>query len=87
MVDSFDSHVVNPNFSFAAPDVRSDRTGGRASIVAQVTGTVQYGRGRDAPRQSFNEVFLLVPNWDAMARNPPKNLRRWLIMSQNFRTL
>ncbi|KAI1104852.1 hypothetical protein F4804DRAFT_168650 [Jackrogersella minutella] len=49
-----------------------------------------FGDGKpepDIPDQSFNEAFLLVPHWEAWARNAPRNLRKWVIVSQNYRTL
>lgn len=59
------------------------------SLLVQVTGHVQYGGGKDAPRGAFTEVFVLVPNWDALAGGPrtPRGLRNYLILSQNFRAL
>lgn len=91
-VESFDAHAVNPAFGFAseaAPNipVAADRNGSKMSLLVQVTGRVQFGKGREAVRKAFNEVFVLVPNWEALGRNAPRGLRRWLIMSQNFRTL
>lgn len=59
------------------------------SLLVQVTGHVQYGAGKEAPRGAFTEVFVLVPNWDAMASGPriPRGLRNYLILGQNFRAL
>ncbi|CAK7230842.1 hypothetical protein SBRCBS47491_007725 [Sporothrix bragantina] len=59
------------------------------SLLVQVTGHVQYGAGKDAPRGAFTEVFVLVPNWDAIAAGPrtPRGLRSYLILGQNFRSL
>ncbi|KAI1414584.1 hypothetical protein F5Y13DRAFT_17780 [Hypoxylon sp. FL1857] len=37
--------------------------------------------------KDFNEAFMLVPHWEAWARNTPRGLRRWVIVSQNFRAL
>jgi len=37
--------------------------------------------------RAFNEVFVLVPNWDALGKNSPKGLKRMVILSQNFRAL
>ncbi|KAL6849146.1 hypothetical protein ACO1O0_008676 [Amphichorda felina] len=90
--ESIDTHVVNPSFQYNAPDNipnpdKVERTGGRMSIVVTVMGKVQYGKGREAPRKMFNETFVLVPNWEAMQRNPPGGIKQWLIMSQNFRAL
>ncbi|RBQ92143.1 hypothetical protein VDGD_09973 [Verticillium dahliae] len=57
------------------------------AVLVQVTGRLYYGRGREAAAKTFNEVFVLVPNWDTFGRNAPKGARRWLISSQNFRSL
>ncbi|CAK7267102.1 hypothetical protein SEPCBS57363_002429 [Sporothrix epigloea] len=59
------------------------------SLLVQVTGHVQYGAGKEAPRGTFTEVFVLVPNWDAIASGPrtPRGLRNYLILGQNFRSL
>lgn len=91
-MESLDTHVINPSTGFGAPEnihdnAKVERTGGRMSIVVTTMGRVQYGKRREAPQRMFNETFVLVPNWDALARNPPRGLHRWLIMSQNFRAL
>ncbi|CAK7242982.1 MAG: hypothetical protein STHCBS139747_004488 [Sporothrix thermara] len=59
------------------------------SLLVQVTGHVQYGAGKDAPRGAFTEVFVLVPNWDAIGAGArtPRGLRNYLILGQNFRAL
>ncbi|KEY67824.1 hypothetical protein S40285_02269 [Stachybotrys chlorohalonatus IBT 40285] len=91
-VDSLDAHVANPSFQFGIPDNLYDgdkleRNGGRMSIVVTTMGKVRFGKGREAPQKMFNETFVLVPNWSALVRNPPRGLKRHLIMSQNFRAL
>ncbi|SPN98986.1 related to nuclear transport factor 2 domain protein [Cephalotrichum gorgonifer] len=91
-VESFDAHSINPAFNLAAPPgptggASADRNGSKMSLLVQVTGRVTFGKGRDAVKKGFSEVFVLVPNWEAMARNAPRNLRRWVILSQNLRTL
>lgn len=91
-IESLDAHVMNPSFQQGAPENLHDnnkveKSGGRMSIVVVTMGKVQFGKGRDAPQKMFNETFVLVPNWDAMSRNPPRGLKRYLIMSQNFRAL
>lgn len=91
-VESLDAHVINPSFAFGAPPNlhegdKVERSGGKMSITVTVMGRVQFGKGREAQQKMFNEMFVLVPNWDALARNPPRGLKRWLIMSQNFRAL
>ncbi|CAM1507913.1 Fc.00g047610.m01.CDS01 [Cosmosporella sp. VM-42] len=91
-IESFDAHVMNPSFQYGAPENlqdnnRIEKSGGRMSIVVTTMGRVQFGKGREAPQKMFNETFVLVPNWESMGKNPPKGIKRWLIMSQNFRAL
>lgn len=35
--------------------------------------------------KGFTESWLLVPHWEALGRNPPRGLRKWVVVSQNFR--
>lgn len=91
-IESLDAHVMNPSFQYGAPENiynndKVEKSGGRMSIVVTTMGKVQFGKGRDSPQKMFNETFVLVPNWDAMSKNPSKGAKRWLIMSQNFRAL
>ncbi|KAI8630174.1 nuclear transport factor 2 domain-containing protein [Xylariaceae sp. FL1651] len=40
----------------------------------------------DAPiEKAFNESWLLVPHWEALGRNAARGLRKWVVVSQNFR--
>jgi NTF2-related export protein 1/2 len=87
-VESTDCHVINPDFTLDAPDdYMTVPANSRVQVLCNVTGRVQYGRGKDAQQQTFNETFVLIPNWDAVGRNAPRNAKQWLIMSQNFRAL
>lgn len=91
-VESLDAHVMNPSFKFGMPDnvhdaAKAERNGSRMSVVVTVIGRVQFGKAKDSLQKMFNETFVLVPNWDAMARNPPRGAKKWLILSQNFRAL
>lgn len=91
-IESFDTHVTNPSFQYGAPtnivdNARLERNGSRMSLAVVVVGKVQFGKGKDAPAKMFNETFMLVPNWDAMSKNPPRGVQKWLILSQNFRAL
>ncbi|KAK0383712.1 hypothetical protein NLU13_9623 [Sarocladium strictum] len=91
-VESLDAQVMNPSFQYGAPEAvqnnpQAEKNGQRMSIVVMVTGKVQFGKSREAPQKMFNETFVLVPNWDALKKNPPRGIRKWLIMSQNFRAL
>ncbi|KAI1254351.1 hypothetical protein MGN70_004748 [Eutypa lata] len=95
-VGSFDAQPVNPNFVLGAPpsssgttDRKAIESGDRISIAIQVNGTVRYGKAGDeaTTERAFNEAWLLVPHWEAWARNAPRGLRRWVVVSQNFRAL
>lgn len=90
-VDSFDAQVLNDDYTLGAPahlvEQGPDRHGSRLSLLVSVMGVLHLGTGHDAVRKTFNEVFVLVPNWDARGRNPPRNVKRYLISSQNYRTL
>ncbi|KAM0252797.1 hypothetical protein ACHAQJ_007585 [Trichoderma viride] len=91
-IESFDTHIINPSFQYGAPETiyesdKNEKSGRRMSIVVTTMGKVRFGKGREAPQKMFNETFVLTPNWDSMARNPARGLKRWLIMSQNFRAL
>ncbi|KAI0398361.1 nuclear transport factor 2 domain-containing protein [Xylariaceae sp. FL0594] len=42
----------------------------------------------DTPlEKAFTESWLLVPHWESLGRNAPRGLRKWLVVSQNFRAL
>ncbi|KAF4336630.1 nuclear transport factor 2 eukaryote [Fusarium beomiforme] len=91
-IESFDAHVLNPSFAMGAPEnifdnAKKEKNGDKMSILVTVMGRVQYGKGREAPQKMFNETFVLVPNWESMVKNPPKGIKKWLVMSQNFRAL
>lgn len=90
-VDSFDVQVINDDYTLGAPEHLAnqgpDRHGSRLALLVSVMGILHLGTGHDAIRKTFNEVFVLVPNWDARGRNPPRNVKRYLISSQNYRTL
>ncbi|EWG42794.1 hypothetical protein FVEG_04523 [Fusarium verticillioides 7600] len=91
-IESFDAHVLNPNFAMGAPEnifdsAKKEKSGDKMSILVTVMGRVQFGKGREAPQKMFNETFVLVPNWESMVKNPPRGVKKWLVMSQNFRAL
>lgn len=91
-IESFDAHVLNPTFTMGAPEniydnAKRERNGEKMSILVTVMGRVKFGKGEEAPQKMFNETFVLVPNWEAMTKLPPRGIKKWLIMSQNFRAL
>ncbi|ROW06145.1 hypothetical protein VMCG_04605 [Cytospora schulzeri] len=90
-VDGYDTQVINNDYGLACPEhILSrgpDKNGGRISMVVSVQGVVHLGAAPDTQHKKFHEVFVLVPNWDVRGRNPPRNAKRFLISSQNYRTL
>ncbi|KAI6080731.1 hypothetical protein F4821DRAFT_250892 [Hypoxylon rubiginosum] len=68
-----------------------EATDGAVAPVAPTGGNI-FGPGEKVEdagpiEKQFNEAFLLVPHWEAWAKNPPKNMRKWVIVSQNYRTM
>jgi len=93
-VASFDAHPVNTNYAVGADAVNN--TGAnlssraeRISFAVQVSGSAKYGKsGEDGfLEQAFTEAWLLVPHWEAQGPKAPRGLRRWVVVSQNFRAL
>ncbi|KAI0472105.1 nuclear transport factor 2 domain-containing protein [Xylariaceae sp. FL0804] len=68
---------------------KSVRDGERISFAVQVSGIIRYGRASEDgfDERSFNEAWLLVPNWEALGPKAPRGARKWLVVSQNFRAL
>jgi NTF2-related export protein 1/2 len=58
-----------------------------ATTSTAASGSGSAGTTGPTGARAFNEVFVLVPNWDALAKNAPRGLRRMVILSQNFRAL
>ncbi|KAI0490875.1 hypothetical protein F4859DRAFT_26130 [Xylaria cf. heliscus] len=48
-------------------------------------GAIQTTADGDPVETAFNEAWLLVPHWEALGRNAPRGLKRWVVVSQNFR--
>lgn len=94
-VDSFDAQVINTDFCIDVPQNLSDNSsktsGRRISMVVTVMGILHLDSEPEPTRKTFNEVFVLWPNWDwekGTSRNKSKNAKnKFLISSQNYRTL
>jgi len=91
-VQSFDCHIVNPNYNVGLDDAAlgPNKDGKKMSIVVMVSGSVKYYKTSEeeearAEARGFTETFVLVPNQDAQNPKAAKGLKRWLIQSQNFR--
>ncbi|KAK3378421.1 hypothetical protein B0H63DRAFT_247019 [Podospora didyma] len=102
IVESYDVHVINPDYRFAAPadllpptsGLESQRArenkrleGVRIVMMLTVSGTVHFGTDAKDPvlKQHFNDVFILVPNWDVLSRAGSRATRRYLISSHTYR--
>ncbi|KAL2023873.1 hypothetical protein VTK56DRAFT_650 [Thermocarpiscus australiensis] len=96
-VQSYDVHVINNDYRFGAPqkllDAHGPHDGVRMMMLLTVSGTVYFGVDKSdrhvdnyAYKQHFNDVFILVPDWDLLARPGPKHERRkYLIASHTYR--
>ncbi|KAK4162787.1 hypothetical protein QBC43DRAFT_320989, partial [Cladorrhinum sp. PSN259] len=99
VVESFDASVVNGDYRFAAPpnliETHGKNDGVRLMISLTVSGTVFYGvdkHSRDNAnymvKKHFNDVFILVPNWDVIGRNSKNKAiagRRYIVASHTHR--
>lgn len=94
-VAAFDAHVLNPDYRFAAPTELLAPSGSgsgksaqsvRVMVLVSVSGTLVLGADpRHQEKRRFTENFILVPNWDAIARHGSKATRRFLIASDQYR--
>lgn len=95
-VDAFDVHVINHDYRFAAPPAvlvpdpskPAHGAGVRIMMALTVAGTVHLGStsgAENARTQHFSDVFILVPNWDAIAKHGSRNTRRYIIASHTYR--
>ncbi|GAW16934.1 hypothetical protein ANO14919_063810 [Xylariales sp. No.14919] len=75
--------------SFAVQVSGTIRYGKPGDAPAPTTGTTEAGNAAavdGAPVETgFNESWLLVPHWEALGRNAARGLRKWVVVSQNFR--
>lgn len=78
--------TTNPEEGKATPPPSGETTGVNANTPFAVGATPTPAEA-DPPEQPFNEAFLLVPHWEAWGRNAARGLRKWVISSQNYRTL
>ncbi|KAJ1329729.1 NTF2-related export protein 1/2 [Microdochium nivale] len=93
-VGGFDAHPVNANYAVGADAANNSGSNlssrsERISFAVQVSGAVKFGKAGDDGfvEQAFSEAWLLVPHWEAQGPKAARGLKRWLVASQNFRTL
>ncbi|KAI4143475.1 MAG: hypothetical protein L6R39_004558 [Caloplaca ligustica] len=85
-VQCYDCHVVNPNYIAEGTQGWPAKTGKNMTILVAVSGYVKYGDPKEAKPRAFSETFLLVPNpAAAVSKQRLKNVKEWLIQTQNFR--
>ncbi|KAK4219226.1 hypothetical protein QBC37DRAFT_436795 [Rhypophila decipiens] len=90
-VESWDTHVINADYTFAAPEdlikKYSKGAGVRMMLLVTASGTVTFGLDKESPskKQHFHDTFTLVPNWEVIARAGSKATRRYIITSHNYR--
>jgi len=91
-VETCDIHILNRDYRFAAPpamlvpDTRKPDLGASRRMMAMLTvsGFVKLGDDGDSVKQQhFNDVFILVPNWDVFGKHGSR--KRYLITSHNYR--
>ncbi|KAK8017479.1 nuclear transport factor 2 domain-containing protein [Apiospora rasikravindrae] len=94
-IHSFDAQPLNPGYVIGltpaeqqqpVSSTRERDVAERLSFSVQVSGAVKLGKGEDVAEKDFNEAFVLVPHWEAQGRNASRNMRKWLVVSQNFRS-
>lgn len=83
-IQAYDCHVLNPNYIVDGVQGSGAANGKNITILVAVSGFVKFG-GRDATARGFSENFVLVPNQDAATKGRGRNVKEWLIQSQNFR--
>jgi NTF2-related export protein 1/2 len=66
--------------------IRYGKPGEVAAVSAEAAGGEAAAEGVPI-QKAFNESWLLVPHWEALGRNAPRGLNRWVVVSQNFRAL
>lgn len=88
-VDTYDVHILNSDYQFAAPQDLIKKYGKNAGVrmmlLVTVSGTVVFGTEVNSPKQHFHDVFTLVPNWDVIARAGSRATRRYIVSSHNYR--
>ena len=84
-VQSYDCHVLNPEYTENGAQVTTSGSGKNMSILVIVSGYVKYGESRSSDPRGFSETFVLVPNVAARSNSRGKRQREWVIQSATFR--
>ncbi|KAL2262704.1 hypothetical protein VTK26DRAFT_355 [Humicola hyalothermophila] len=93
-VECFDVHVINSDYRFGAPqrmlDIHAPGDGVRMMMMLTVSGSVYFCASPTSKddymlKQHFNDVFILVPNWDQLEKPAAKAGKKYLIASHTYR--
>jgi NTF2-related export protein 1/2 len=93
-VECYDVHVINSDYRFAAPqkliDIHAPNDGVRMMMMLTVSGSIYFGASSKsnedyAIKQHFNDVFILIPNWDIIEKPGAKFGRKYLVASHTYR--
>lgn len=85
-IQSYDCHVLNPNYAADGVEASSGGSGKNMSIMLMVSGYVKFGELRDAEMRGFSETFVLIPTpGTTTSKERGKRGNQWLIQCQNFR--
>ena len=85
-VQSYDCHLLNPNYTADGLDPSSGGSGKNMTILLSVSGYVKFGELKDAEMKGFSETFVLIPTPDTTtSKGRGKRGNQWRIQSQNFR--
>lgn len=85
-VQSFDCHVLNPNFAPAGTAATDGASAQNMTLTIIVSGYVKFGPVKESEMRGFSDTFVLVPKPEAFgSKSRTTNLRGWFIQSQNFR--
>jgi NTF2-related export protein 1/2 len=97
-VHNVDVQVLNPDYTFACPEsvarAHKDSSGNTPAgaepamqLLVQIGGSITFGAGKSARRKGFSESVVLIPNWETYRKGGSRYAKRYLIQSQNFRSL
>ncbi len=84
-IQDYDCQVLNPHYVAEGTQGSSPGSGKNMTILVTVSGQVRFGEPRSATLRGFSENFVLIPNPAAVMNTRGKNIKGWLIQSQNFR--
>ena len=84
-IQDYDCQVVNPHYVAEGTQGSSPASGKNMTILVTVSGQVKFGEHRPPTTRGFSENFVLIPNPAAATNTRGKQMKGWLIQSQNFR--